>query len=112
MATDKERRGIAQKLRDIEQAALKGETIIKKMSASGHLALISETIEKPEGQTLWGRLADIIESERTCHDFGGEEGTNGEQYDFACSACGFMSDILQPNYCPHCGAKVIGDEND
>lgn len=45
--------------------------------------------------------------ERTCHDFGGEEGTNGEGYDFACSSCGFCSDVCEPNYCPNCGAKVV-----
>lgn len=50
----------------------------------------------------WNRRA-----ERTCHDFGGEEGTNGEYYDFACSACGFCCDQPQPNYCPECGARVV-----
>lgn len=38
---------------------------------------------------------------------GGEEGTNGEHYDFSCSRCGFCSDIAEPNYCPNCGAEVI-----
>ena len=45
--------------------------------------------------------------EPTCHDFGGEEGTNGEGYEFACSACGYLSDITEPNYCPNCRAKVV-----
>lgn len=45
--------------------------------------------------------------EPTCHNFGGEEGTNGEGYDFACSACGYLSDITEPIYCPNCGAKVV-----
>ena len=44
---------------------------------------------------------------RTCRDFGGEEGTNGEGYDFACSACGWCGDIADPYYCPNCGAKVV-----
>lgn len=48
--------------------------------------------------------------ERTCRDFGGEEGTNGEGYDFACSACGFCCDLPEPNYCPECGAKVVNDD--
>ena len=48
--------------------------------------------------------------ERTCHDFGGEEGTSGEGYDFACSACGYCCDLPQPNHCPSCGAKVIANE--
>ena len=49
----------------------------------------------------WNRRA-----ERTCRDFGGEEGTNGEGYDFACSRCGYCCDLPQPNFCPSCGARV------
>lgn len=45
--------------------------------------------------------------ERTCQDFGGEDGTNGEFYDFACSACGYCCDLPDPSYCPNCGARVI-----
>lgn len=45
--------------------------------------------------------------EPTCHNFGGEEGTNGEGYEFACSACGYRSDIYDPDYCPGCGSKVV-----
>lgn len=56
---------------------------------------------------LFSRLADLIDP--TCHDFGGEEGTNGESYDFACSACGWCGDVTKPNYCPHCGARVVHD---
>ena len=59
--------------------------------------------------TLLDRLADLIDP--TCHDFGGEEGTNGESYDFACSACGWCGDVTKPNYCPHCGARVVRDES-
>lgn len=55
------------------------------------------------------RLADLIDP--TCHDFGGEEGTNGEGYDFACSACGWCGDVTKPNYCPHCGARVVRDDD-
>lgn len=47
-------------------------------------------------------------AERTCRNFGGEEGTNGEDYDFACGSCGFMCDgLTNPNYCPKCRAKVV-----
>lgn len=66
-----------------------------------------------------GTVSDIYETsqkaieawnrrdERTCHNYGGEEGTNGELYDFACSACGFMCDLPDTRYCPSCGAKVV-----
>lgn len=57
---------------------------------------------------VFNRLADLIDP--TCHDLGGEEGTNGESYDFACSACGWCGDVAKPNYCPHCGARVVCDE--
>ena len=45
--------------------------------------------------------------ERTCHNLGREEGTNYELYDFGCSSCGYCADITEPNYCPHCRAKVV-----
>ena len=45
--------------------------------------------------------------ERTCHNLGREEGTNYELYDFGCSTCGYCADITEPNYCPHCRAKVV-----
>lgn len=45
--------------------------------------------------------------ERTCRNFGGEEGTNGEGYDFACDSCGWCGSVCGPNFCPSCGAKVV-----
>ena len=54
---------------------------------------------------IFDRLADLIDP--TCHDFGGEEGTNGEGYDFACSACGYVCDLAEPRFCPNCGARVV-----
>lgn len=49
--------------------------------------------------------------ERTCHDLGGEDGTNYEYYDFGCSECGFVCDVPDPYYCPGCGARVIEGES-
>lgn len=46
--------------------------------------------------------------ERTCQNIGDREGTNGEYYDFKCSACGFECDATDPNFCPECGARVKG----
>lgn len=56
---------------------------------------------------LANMLADLIDRP-TCRDFGGEEGTNGEGYDFACSACGYVCDLAEPKFCPNCGARVVG----
>lgn len=54
-------------------------------------------------------LADLIDP--TCRDFGGEEGTNGEGYDFACSACGYVCDLAEPEFCPNCGARVVSGDD-
>lgn len=51
-------------------------------------------------------LADLVDWP-TCRNLGLEEGTNGEDYDFFCSRCGFASDVVDPGYCPHCGAEVV-----
>lgn len=64
-----------------------------------------EVAERLRHSVLAECLADLIDP--TCHDFGGEEGTNGEGYDFACSACGWCGDVTEPNYCPNCGARVV-----
>lgn len=108
MATDEERRKIVETLREIDEESQTSECI-KNGSASTHLIVLSEAVGRPKEQTLWGRLADLIEPEpeRTCHDYGGAEGTNGELYDFACDECGFACDTPQPNYCPGCGARVV-----
>lgn len=73
--------------------------------------LINLNVKAPQGREfslLFNRLADLVDP--TCHDFGSEEGTNGESYDFACSTCGWCGDVTKPNYCPHCGARVVRDE--
>lgn len=51
-------------------------------------------------------LADLIDRP-TCENVGGEDGTNGEYYDFFCSACGFAAGVTDPKYCPNCGAEVV-----
>lgn len=52
------------------------------------------------------KLADLIDRP-TCRNIGGEDGTNGEYYDFFCSACGFAASVTDPKYCPNCGAEVV-----
>lgn len=49
---------------------------------------------------------DVVQA-RECRDFGGEEGTNGEGYEFACSVCGWRGNITDPRFCPYCGARVV-----
>lgn len=86
-----------------------------QMSTLGGLqAAVYPEAEEDWGHWGWGdmveRIADLIDP--TCHDFGGQEGTNGEGYDFACSACGFACDLCSPSYCPSCGARMVRDDED
>lgn len=59
-------------------------------------------LEIRASETAWN-----VRAERTCENFGLEKGTNGENYDFACSACGYCADVTEPDYCPSCGARVV-----
>lgn len=55
---------------------------------------------------VFARLVELIDRP-TCRNIGGEEGTNRENYDFFCSACGYAGCFAEPNFCPNCGAEVI-----
>lgn len=73
--------------------------------------LLDETVMEPdtgyhEMNDVFDRLADLIDRP-TCRNLGLEEGTNGEGYDFFCSRCGFAADVVDPKYCPECGAEVV-----
>lgn len=54
-----------------------------------------------EAAAAWNGRRNLV-----CRNFGGEEGTVGEGYDFA---CGFCCDLPDARYCPSCGAKVVGE---
>ena len=43
--------------------------------------------------------------ERTCRNVNDVMKTGEIQ--FACSECGGIDDWARPNYCPHCGARVV-----
>ena len=56
---------------------------------------------------LWNRRA-----ERTCRVVSAKE-CGGVGYAPGCSECGWqMADSMWHNYCPNCGARVIGEETD
>ena len=52
-------------------------------------------------------------AERTCH----RVDVNGYSFRFECSLCGYVAIVQNcetrldelPNYCPNCGAKVVGE---
>lgn len=110
MPTDEERREVAQKLRNICPDRFNSILYGVHLSSVG-IASCAQIVSAHHDLVMRAasRLADLIEPEpeQTCHNFGGQEGTNGEYYDFACSACGFMCDLPDVIYCPHCRAKVI-----
>lgn len=104
--TSDERREVTRKLREIEWRTMPeltdGEILDLLARSVGFYQCGSEDFD--EG--LLGRLADLIDRP-TCKNIGGEEGTNGEYYDFFCSACGFAADVTDPKYCLNCGAEVV-----
>lgn len=58
-------------------------------------------------RSLWNRRA-----ERTCRVVSAKE-CGGIGYAPGCSECGWqMADSMWHNYCPNCGARVIGEETD
>ena len=47
-------------------------------------------------------------AERTCRNVNDVMKTGEIQ--FVCSECGGTDDWARPNYCPHCGARVVSNE--
>lgn len=112
MISNKERRKIATLLR--EAASAKGKRSGSMEMMLSKLLGIAKQDRGVFGQKVYvaatwrdvyRKLAELIDRP-TCRDVGGEEGTNGEHYDFFCSACGYAGDFAEPNYCPNCGAEV------
>jgi len=103
MQTSDERREVAARLRNEGRAltAIDVGTEIASLTIDNAIGIAHNAT----WEDCFDRLADLIDP--TCHDFGGEEGTNGEGYDFACSACGYVCDLAEPNYCPNCGARLV-----
>ena len=96
---------IASELRELRHKTYYNEEIVDNITDVIAIADPTNTFREPED--IYELLADIIDP--TCHNFGGEDGTNGENYDFACSNCGYCGDIAEPKYCPNCGARVVED---
>lgn len=67
------------------------------------------------GDYVMKRMCEAWNSraERTCH----RVDVNGYSFRFECSACGYVAIVHNcsvrldelPNYCPNCGAKVVGE---
>lgn len=103
-ATGDERREVAEELRYLADSP--GQPIRYAEQLRDELFdVVLGLDERWDYSGLLSTLADLIDP--TCHDFGGQEGTNGEGYDFACSACGWCGDVCESNFCLHCGARVV-----
>lgn len=102
MSSSEERREMAERLRREGRALTAIDMGVELASLTLDDAIGIE--HNATWEECFNRLADLIDP--TCHDFGGEEGTNGEGYDFACSACGYVCDLAEPKFCPNCGARV------
>lgn len=115
MIIDKERRRIANKLR--EAASAKGkrsgsmELMLSKLLgiAKRERGVLGQQVTvAATWRDVYRSLADLIDCP-TCRNLGGEEGTNGEHHDFFCSACGYAADVTEPNYYPNCRAEVVDE---
>lgn len=119
MISDEERREVAQKLRALDMSDIEVDgCIINSPEYAGLLLvrMLDVACDYRDGlhhfpvffsaQAVVNLFADFIDRP-TCRNLGLEEGTNGEDYDFFCSRCGFASDVVDPGYCPHCGAEVV-----
>ncbi len=101
---DDERREAARKLRhEADYWASSGPTDTCLDYTASTVCSVLECIGMRDGyvsiHSMLDRLADLIDRP-ICRD-------NGEHYYFTCSRCRICSDVIEPNYCPICGAEVV-----
>ena len=111
MPTDKERREVAAKLRDIA------------VRTNPSWPALMEALGTPGRAVTVMHLADLIEpEERTC-ERGIEMFSHAYPNEIVCDSdcvstyvfpltCGHEVELLEnkwPSYCPHCGARVVAD---
>ena len=102
--TDEHRREVARRLRDFGESGSPADAIYGGTECYDQMLVrvLRQIVGKGD---LFETLADLIDRP-TCHNCGGENETNGENYDFACSHCGYCCDISDARFCPRCGAEV------
>ena len=102
MISDEERREVAATMMAISCRGVKDLTLGEVLNS-----ILTGGAPRPTTEmAILARLANLIDRP-TCRNIGGEDGTNGEYYDFFCSACGFAASVTDPKYCPNCGAEVV-----
>lgn len=103
MASDKERREVAARMRKIMRDDPHGW--LDMMVAKAVVDVMGE------GVTVGETLADLIDRP-TCEDVSVPRGDGFTPYvEFKCSACGCSHvSLTYVYYCPRCGAEVIDDD--
>lgn len=105
MITDKQRREVAQKLREPKESLLAhpDEELIRLRYETGC----------QRGQNIYEHLADLI-YRPTCRNIYDEDEDGACANGFQCSVCGHVVEDYEGyrvhgtwNYCPNCGAEVI-----
>lgn len=104
MIKDSKRREVARKLRD----AAERDGSVDFDGVNSLESCVFGGITCSTWASILYSLADLVDRP-TCENYGGEEGTNAEEYEFACTACGFATcgSVYDWNYCPSCGAEVM-----
>ena len=105
MISDKERREIARKLREIERQTLceltDGELIDFLVEAVGFNRYTNEDFD----DGLLGRIADLIDRPSTTRH--GKFRTKYGRETPCCEVCGYSIGDMRWGYCPKCGAEVV-----
>lgn len=105
--SDKERREVARKLREIERQTLceltDGELIDFLVEAVGFNRYTNEDFD--EG--LLGRIADLIDRPSTTRH--GKFRTKYGRETPCCEVCGYSIGDMRWNHCPKCGAVIADD---
>ena len=99
MKTSDERREVAERLRELRHRTYYREEIAESICDALSIADPVNTFREPED--VYKLLADLIDP--TCHD-----AEYGETDGFTCSECGEWTQLVEPSFCPHCGARVVG----
>lgn len=112
MATNEERRKVAEKLRKYGSKKYPNFNLAYLYAAMG-LDFIDVMEHKFTDAELYAKLADLIDpdQEHTCKFIPSGE-VDGIRYE-QCSNCGadFELEVVRAffNYCPNCGARVVND---
>ena len=113
MISDKERRRVAEELRELRHTTYYREEIVENICDAISIADPANTFREPED--VYKLLADLIDP--TCHlvETTSEDGLYGPEIFHHELSCGHTCDTAwaePPAYCDECGARVVEKEED